>query len=471
MWVLGLGVNGTGGGQFKGAIQQIMEAESQPLKALEKRKGMEDTRLKLFQEFKSKFSSLNKALLEMNGFQKFRELKADLGDGQTIATVTLDKEKALPGHYDIEINELALRSSAMTNGFEDPDALVFGAGFVSLQIDQDEEVQVAIEESSASLRGIASQINQNSQSPVQAAVIEDASEPDAPWKLVFSGRKQGSKAQIEAPDFNFQHPDVEIYIDDTQEARNGSVVMNGFAIEVPSNDLPDFLPGINLHLKQAKPGAPFTLTISEDIQKVSGKVKALVDNLNQVLQFIIKQNTVDRSTDTTSTFAGDSTLQTLEFRLRNLLHQEVRVGGTESAEGGKAKSFFVHQIGIEFDKTGALSFKEDKFNKFVDQNFETVAEALSGPKGLVDLLRNTLEAYTRPGNGILTNKERGIHTRMDAIDQQIDQKTGYLDRKREALVNQFAKLEATLGNLQKQQQYLSAALPGAGGGMVSQLMG
>ena len=69
---MGLRFDPVGGGQFKQAIKQIMEAESQPLKQLEARKAREETRLKLFQEFKGKFSGVDKALAELTDIRDDR---------------------------------------------------------------------------------------------------------------------------------------------------------------------------------------------------------------------------------------------------------------------------------------------------------------------------------------------------------------------------------------------------------------
>jgi len=199
-------------------------------------------------------------------------------------------------------------------------------------------------------------------------------------------------------------------------------------------------------------------------------MKGLVENLNQVMQFIVKQNTIDQTTDTSNTFAGDGTLQTFEYRLRNILHQGFTI---EESASGRSSVMFLSQLGVEFDKTGSLSFKEDKFNKALEKDFDLVAQALAGPTGLVNQLRGFIDSYMRSGSGVFQGKEKGIHSRIDSIDQQIEQKTNYLDKKRESLVSQFSRLEATIGNMQRQQQYLSATLPGAGSGgsVISQLLG
>ncbi|NDD91421.1 hypothetical protein EBZ37_04985, partial [bacterium] len=104
---MGLRFDPVGGGQFKQAVQAMIEAEKQPIKALESRKANEEARLKLFQDFKNRFSGITKALGDFTNLRKFRELKAELGDGSNLMNVSLDKEKAEPGTYQLEVLELA----------------------------------------------------------------------------------------------------------------------------------------------------------------------------------------------------------------------------------------------------------------------------------------------------------------------------------------------------------------------------
>lgn len=465
---MGLRADPVGGGQFKQAVKAIIEAESQPVKALEKKKTKEDTRLKLFQEFKTKFTGLDKAIGDLATFKKFRELKADLGDGSNLMSVTLDKDKAEVGQYTIEVDSLASKTSVITNGFKSADDNFLGMGFVTFSQANGESVDVYVDDKNSSLQGVASLINRQSNSPVHAAVIRDESDTDAPWKILFTAKKDGSGNQVDYPEFYFMDAADDIYVDDDKEAKNGVVVVDGFEIETAGNDINDFLPGINAHFKQAKSGQPFTLSVTEDYQKMSGKVKGLVDAMNQVLEFITKQNTVDANSDTTTTFAGDTGLQSLEFQLRNIIHQNYMTGGPGLGPTG---SISLSEIGIEFEKTGQLKFKEEKFNKTLETNFDSTAQAITGPSGFANRLRSLFETYTRPGTGMFSAKEAGIQSRIKAIDEQIDQKTRIIEKKKQDITNKFARLESTISDMQRQQQYLSAALPGAGaGGGVGQLL-
>jgi flagellar hook-associated protein 2 len=286
----------------------------------------------------------------------------------------------------------------------------------------------------------------------------------------MTGKKEGKESQIDFPDFYFLDGSNDFYFDDGREAQNAKIQVDGFPIETKENSITDFLPGVNLQLKQAREGQPFSLTISQDHQKIAGKVKGLVDQINQVLGFITKQNQIDEKTDTSNTFAGDTGLQTIEYRLRNLLHEGFP--GTDFSNGDDPRLVFLNQIGVEFDRAGQLSFKEDKFTKALEGDFDGISTAITGPMGFAFQIRRVMNNYTNNGGGMLSLREQGLRSRIKDIDNQIDQKARQLDRRQTALTEQYSRLESTLANLQRQQQYLSATLPSGGGGnLVQQLLG
>lgn len=465
---MGLRFDPKGGGQFKQQIKTIMEAEAQPLRGLEQKKALEEQKLKLFQDFKKKFGGIDKALSEVSTFKKLRELKVDLGEGTHQVSVTIDKDRANPGSYELEVKELASRTSVMSNGFEKPDEPILGMGFIVMHLENGESAEIFVDTDKSSLRGIESLINNQPGAPVRASVVKDSSDPDAPWRLIINGKKEGLENSIEFPEFYFMDGANDFYIEEDRESQNAVVSIDGFPVELDSNDVTDFLPGVNLHLKQAKPGERFTLNISEDTQKISGKVKGLVDQLNGVLQFIHEQNAVNESTDTRTMFTGDTGLQNIEYRIRNLMHEGFPI---QAPDGEVMRVVRLSELGFEFDKTGQILFKEDKFTKVMEKDFEAVSQSISGEWGLAFQLREMMAGYTRPGSGILNMREQSMRNRIKDIDYRIDQKARVLERRQQSLVDQFSKLETALGNMQRQQQYLSASLGGGGGNPIAQLLG
>jgi len=457
-----------GGGQFKKAVAAIIEAEKQPIKELEKRKGVEQAKLKLFGEFKNKCSSLQTTINGLVGFNKFKELKAELGDGSKLMNVTVDKDKASVGSWDVEVKELAQRSSMISNGFTDPNKKVLGLGYITLQLANGDTKDIYVTHDDSSLYGIAEKINSIPDGVVKASVLKDATDSEHPYRLVVTAKKDGEENEIQFPQLYFVDGDEDFYIDKDKGSRNALVSVDGFDVELESNDVPDFLQGVGVQLKQAKPGDKFTLNIKADYEKVSGKVKGIVDGVNGVLDFINKQNQVDEHTDTRSTFAGDTSLQNVEFRLRNLM-QSGFASHTENKDAFKV--YHLNELGIQFEKDGKLQFKQDVFQKALEKDFDGISEAISGNNGLVSQLKSVMDGFAQPGAGVLSTREQGIQTQIKQIDQTIESKERNLEQKTQAVTEKFSRLQASLGNMQRQQQYLSATLGGGGGNPISQLLG
>ena len=465
---MGLRFDPMGGGQFKAAVNAIIEAEKTPIKALEKRKEVETSKLKLFGEFKGKFTSLQTSLSGLIGYSKFKELKAELGDGANIASVTIDKEKANAGSWEMEVKELAERSSMISNGFTDPNKKLLGSGYISLQVANGESQDVYVMNNEASLYGIATKINAIPDGVVKATVLRDEADPETPYRLVLSARKEGEENNIKFPQLYFVDGDEDFYIDQDKGAKNALLSVDGFDIELGSNEVPDFLQGVGLSLKQAKPGQKFTLSIKADYAKVTDKIKKVVEGVNGILEFINKQNQVDESSDTKKTFAGDTSLQNIEFRMRNLMHEGF---GAHFENEDDFKIYHLSEIGIEFDKKGVLSIKEDKFQKVMEGDFDGIAESLSGEKGFIAQLKQVMDGYTDANTGVLNTKDKSFQTRIKQIDENIATKERNLEKKTEQLTQQFSRLQGSLSNMQRQQSYLTATLGGGGGNPISQLLG
>ncbi len=447
----------------------MIEAEKQPIKVLEKRKEVEQTKQKLFGEFKTKFSSLSNSLGSMIGFNKFKELKADLGEGEGVMSVNIDKEKANIGSYEIEVKELAERSSMISNGFTDPAAKVLGVGYINVRLANGDTQDVYVMNDEASLNGIAAKINNLPDASVKATVLKDVSDPEKPYRLVINSKKDGLENEVEFPQLYFVDGDEDFFIDSDKGSKNALMKVNGFEIEAEGNEIPEFVQGVGVQLKSAKPGTTFTMNVRADITKVSDKVKKVVEGLNGVLEFINKQNQVDDKTDTKTTFAGDTSLQNVEFRLRNLAHEGF---GAYFENDEKFKIFHLSELGIEFDKKGMLQFKEESFQKSLEKDFDGVAQAFAGEKGFISQLKTVMDGYAVGGQGLFSSRDQGFVTRIKQIDQSIETKERNLEKKTQSLTDQFSRLQGTLSNLQRQQSYLSATLGGGGGGNpISQLLG
>ena len=465
---MGLRFDPVGGGRFQQALQAIIQAEQKPIVAMENRKKVVEQKLKSFQEFKGKFSGFQNSIKEITGTRNLQEFIADVGDAGNLIDVTLDKTKVQPGSYSMRIEELANRSSMISNGFKDPAEKSLGIGYVVVHGADGEDFELFVDETKSSLNGIAQSINQLQEAPVSATVVRDATDPDRPWKMILSAKGEGAEEGVDFPEFYFLDGDERFWIDDSVDSENALVEINDYLIETKGNEVADFLEGVNIKLKGADPEKRFTLTIRPDNEKITSKIKDVVNHVNEVLDFINKQNQVDERSDTRTMFTGDTSLQTVEYRLRNLMHEGFPVWDHKQEE---YRLKFLNEMGVGFERSGKLAFDENKFKQSLEKDGQGVVEAVSGELGFAYQLGEVLKIYTNPYDGLLSTKEKTLRQGVEQIDRNIESTQRRVDQKIQSLTQKFSRLQGTLGALQSQQQYLQATMGGGGGNLVEQLLG
>lgn len=444
---------GLGGGRFKQYVKDIINAERQPIRQIEARKAKEQEKLKLVQEFTTKVRKLPELYRELDSYKKFREMKADY-PAKDLLDVTVDKDFAQPGEYQLEITQLAGRHSMISDGFENKDDEI-GVGYFSYTLPSGDSKSVYIGPGNNTLSGLVNSINAQKSLGVTASLVNDGSNSDRPWRVVVAAKKSGMENDIEFPDFYFLDGDFRFYVDDERSAQNAIIKFNGFEIMSQANRF-ELLPGVTVDLKQAKEDYEFTLQISEDIPKIAAKVKALVDAINQVLEFINKQNQIDDKTDTSKTLAGDTTLFGVESRVRSWIFEAFNVNDPEIDD--EERYMRLSDVGIQFEKTGLLTFKEDKFKKMMEMDYESVAQLFAGQGNFIEKLKILTESMISTRGGIISSRENGIRDRMRRMDGDIANKEANLSRREVALKRQFSNLESLMNNMQGQQQYLAQAL-------------
>ena len=280
---------------------------------------------------------------------------------------------------------------------------------------------------------------------------------------MLSGESVGGENTIQYPTLYLLDGDQDVYFEEEREAKNGVIKVDGFEFEVASNTVTDVIPGVTLELKQASPGRSVNVTVKEDQEAVSGKIKEFVDAMNGVFKFIQSQNRLDKNTDTSKTLGGDSLLRSIESRLRNL------VQNTQYCINGPIKR--LGDIGISFNRSGTLDYDEEKFNAKLAKNPESIQQFFAGDGfsvGFIPSLRNSLKVIQDTSFGPISNRKRSLQSKIDQFDRRIEQKEKLLSQKQQNLKNKFARLEASMSRLKSQGAQLAAttgtssAIPGLG---------
>lgn len=438
-------------------VQQLVDAERQPIKALESRKAKAQEQGKLVDDLTTKVRDIFTGLRELGGTRGFADLKLETGDVNIISG-TVDKNVATTGSYQIEIEKLAHKTAASSNGFPDKNQTQVGVGYLKVDTAEGKTREVYVDAKNNTLDKLAALINSKDLG-IKASVVQDKSDKDNPYRLLMSGKAIGEDGGINFPTFYFLDGDQDFYIDKTRPAENGKVKVDGFEFEIADNKLNDVIPGVTLDLKQAAPGKEFNVSVKEDKEVIVGKVKKFVDQMNGVFQFIQAQNKLDKDTDTTKTLGGDSLLRDVETRLRDVMQNSIY--GSQ----GSIKS--LGEIGVSFTREGTLTLNEEKFNGMVAKLLPDVTEFLVGngqSTGLVNKIKTVLNNLLDSAVGPLTNRQRGLKTKIEQFDQQIANKERILAQREQTLKAQFSRLEETMSKLKSQGSFLQAKLGGGGDG-------
>lgn len=462
---MGISFGSINTGLPKDIVKQIMEAERIPIKKMEERKGKIENKKQLVGELNKLMSDLKGKILANGNARSLKELKVDTNND--LVGVTVDKNIANPSNYQFEVIQLAQKTSAMSSGFPDRDNAYTGVGYISYTLPNGDEKEIYVDSDNATLDGIAKLINKDSENGMHATVVNDGSDTDEPWRLVISLDDVGDGNKATFPYFYFIDGEYDLYLEKERPAQDAKIKLDGFEIEVPENKVKDIIPGVTIDLKKARPGEEFSLNIGDDKEAVTGKIGDFVDAINGVLSFIRQQNNLDENTDTSRTLGGDILLQTIEGRIRSIVFKDV-----ETSSGYKR----VGDIGLAFQRDGSLELDQKKFEKVLAENYASISEVLTGffrpdgtkSNGFIDNLSEFVNSAIRFPNGILTNRSKGLDSKIDQIDRRIEQRNRMLEQKEKNLKDKFARLEGQISRIQSQGAGL-AALGAAPSNAVTQL--
>ena len=102
----GISIGGIASGLPPNLVDQLIEAERQPIKTIEKNKGKQENRLKLVQELETKLNGITASIGELASTKGFSDIKLNSGDPNVIAG-TVDPRASTNGNWNIEVMELA----------------------------------------------------------------------------------------------------------------------------------------------------------------------------------------------------------------------------------------------------------------------------------------------------------------------------------------------------------------------------
>ncbi|MEX1100248.1 MAG: flagellar cap protein FliD N-terminal domain-containing protein, partial [Bacteriovoracaceae bacterium] len=227
--ILGISFGSINSGLPKDIVQQLIAAEKIPLQKMDESKGKIESKKALLNDLHQRIEKLKGSIYANKGDRSFRELEiTSSGEG---ISASVDKNVAEPGSYQIEVTQLAQKSSAISNGVEDKDNTYLGVGYIQYELPNGEDKEIYVDQEHSSLAGVAKLINSDVENGMRANVVNSGDGSDNPWKIIISLEETGKDNKATFPNLYLVDGEVDVWFDSHRDAQNAKVKMDGFEIE------------------------------------------------------------------------------------------------------------------------------------------------------------------------------------------------------------------------------------------------
>jgi flagellar hook-associated protein 2 len=326
-------------------------------------------------------------------------------------------------------------------------------------------------ESSPTLSDICNSINNTQGVGVTASLIQ-VDNSAHPYRISITGNT-GAANQIAFADPNGTLENLGLTLDGeghaaafdgtienggiSQQAQDANFTVNTVNITSSTNKVTTAIQGVTLNLNST---GSATITVETDTSVAEKAVQAFVDQYNSVNSFISDKLSYDSTTKKAGDLFGDSTLQAIQARLRNILGSVIN----SSTSSYKTLS----EVGIStssanFGKDATLTFDTAKFVEALGDQPQSVANLFSAPyNGIIPAddegLGNSLHAYLYPVIQFGAQTQNSFDNRIKDVTNRIRSFEDRVTQYQDMLTLKFAKLETLLSGLNSQSTWLTAQI-------------
>jgi flagellar hook-associated protein 2 len=457
---------GAGSGiDTKTLAKDLMEATREPRKTvIEEKINKSEARISGYAVIKFSLGELKTAFEGLNDLSDFASLQT--ANTQPAALSAVASPTAAAGSYQVAVTQVAQAQRTASNGLATSSTELNSGNnfFLALSINGADSTSIEVEEDTP--EGVVSAINA-AKTGLTAQLIQTSG--SSPWKIVITGEEGATKAftlETVDGDGNPLALDLDLGLDDPdnqiQEAQNALLTVNGLPIERASNRVSDVVSGVTFNLATATTGNA-RIDLTRDTTGISAKVENLVTaykNFEENL-LILK----DRDSDVEEfggALAGDTLVQNIRTQVRAMLTT------TSSTPGENVSA--PRDVGLSFDRYGALQFDKDKLSSQLQTNFDDVAKMFSANT-------NNKSVFSTVAGGVAGDAVSKLDKMMrstGSLAQQTNNATKQVDRFKADLVRledqmqkllerytrQFSAMESIVGSSISMRESLKGTFEG-----------
>ncbi|MBI2896557.1 MAG: flagellar filament capping protein FliD [Deltaproteobacteria bacterium] len=431
----------------KSLIASLVDVARQPIYRLEYNQKNLESQSERLTALKTKLETLKSAAEGLDAEDDVLAVKATSGNEDYFTATAA--AGATTGSYNISVTALANAERT----YSDPFASATQTGLVgtgNLQITiNGVQTDVAIDQTTDTLTTVMDKINASG-ADVTAGLIYTGTA----WRLSVTGNQTGAANAITFTEGGSLVLNLDKLANQLQAATDSTFTVDGITISRSTNTVSDAIPSVTLNLEGVQSSGSTVLTIDRDPAAVQADLQTFIAAYNAVMTSLNEEFAWTGEAKGPDSLSGDSTLRSLQSRLRSLVGQTISGANPYSS---------LSMIGVSTDKYGIMSLDATKLTAALAASPSDVVALLAkstsgGTDGIMAQMSAAIYEYTKSSTGLITAKIDGIATRVADMDDQIEQMEARLDKYEETLQAQFAALEALVSSLQGQGSAMTSIL-------------
>lgn len=430
---------GIGSGlDLSGLLDQLEDAENEKLTPIVTQQESYQTKLSAFGTLESSLSSLRDAVSKLSDPETFTAVTSSMTGDAVTASTTGD---AVAGRYQVEVSQLAQAESMASKAFDSKSDDLGISGTLTLSVGDGDAVSIDYAEGD-SLEDIRDAIN-GADAGATAAIVNDGNG----YRLTLTSDATGTDSTMSLSGDTAAFGDTATSgFSTTVEAQDAMLTVNGISITSQSNTVEEALQGVTLNLTSTTDGAE-TLTVSQDTESMTEAVKAFVDAYNSFQSTADNLTSYDAESDTAGTLLGNSTMRSIESRLRSALSF-----GTSDGTYN-----MLSDLGIERQLDGTLEVDDDKLNEAIASNSDAVSQffaGVDGEGGFAASVDDTMGTILDDG-GLLEIATDGIDATLERLDDRYTRTQESIAATIERYRTQFSQLDQLVSQMNSTSDYLT----------------
>mgnify|MGYP003439536471 FL=1 len=434
-------------------VAQLVAAERAPsAQRIQRQETRLTTQISALGAMRGALATLQSAVEPLKTVSSFQtRAVASSNEGVFTATAT---SSAAPGSFEIKVVQLASAQKIASNAFAGGAPTVVGTGTLSISAGV-RSFDVVIDDTNNTLAGIRDAINTAPNNTAVRATIVTTGDGS---RLVISARESGAVNTLQvvaaggdgglaALEYSAGGPSGNY----TQlaAAADSLVRIEGFDVAGSTNTVSGAIDGVTLTLEGTAPGALQTVTVGNDSEASSERIKKFIADFNTTASLLANLRRFNPTSREAGPLMGDALLRNVESDIRRQI--------AAPTTGASPPYTTLASIGITTTKEGALQLDEAKLNAALAADFDSVGRLFGSDDGIAARLDASLDRVL-VGEGQLdnrTNNLRGQKRTLGTDREALDRRMVAVEARYRA---QFSALDVALAGLQSTANFLTQQL-------------